>query len=79
MIDHYKPGGLNIPSAGDDEQVWRRWEKWQRAIEAKKSVQETMSDSQQYVDVYKRYAEDQTQYFLSINLNSQLPSTNKLI
>ena len=61
LIDHYKPGGLGIPSGGEDKQIWERWRKWEKAVEGKKSVQETMSDRQQYIDVYKRYAEDQTQ------------------
>jgi glutathione S-transferase len=61
LIDHYKPGGLCMPSSGEDKHVWDRWRKWEKAVEGKRSVQETMSDREQYIDVYKRYAEDQTQ------------------
>jgi glutathione S-transferase len=61
LIDHYKPGGVGIPSEGEDKEVWERWRKWEQAVKAKKSVQETMSDRKQYIDVYKRYSEDTTQ------------------
>ena len=31
---------------------------WLAAIESRKSVKETLSDREQYLDIYKRYAED---------------------
>ncbi|KAK4218960.1 glutathione S-transferase [Rhypophila decipiens] len=63
LIDHYKPGGVGIPAAGeggDDEWVWSRWRKWQDAIFERDSVKKTWSDDDQYIEVYKRYAEDKT-------------------
>lgn len=64
LIDHYKPGGLGIPAAGeagDDERVWARWRKWFDAIVARQSVKDTWSDDDQYIAAYRRYAEDTTQ------------------
>ncbi|KAI2613444.1 glutathione S-transferase [Hypoxylon sp. NC1633] len=64
LIDYYKPGGLGIPApgqGGDDERVWTRWRKWFDAVVARESVTETWSDDAQYVQAYKRYAEDTTQ------------------
>jgi len=63
LFDYYK-GGTGIPSegdGGDDEAVWRRWRNWAQAVEARDSVQDTLSDRHQYVDAYRRYAEDTTQ------------------
>ncbi|KAK3330660.1 glutathione S-transferase [Apodospora peruviana] len=63
LIDHYKPGGVGIPAAGErgeDEEVWSRWEKWRDAVFARESVKKTWSNEDQYIDVYKRYAEDTT-------------------
>ncbi|KAI1404944.1 putative glutathione-S-transferase theta, GST [Hypoxylon fuscum] len=64
LIDHYKPGGLGIPAAGeggDDEKVWARWRKWFDAIVDRPSVRDTWSDDDQYIVAYRRYAEDTTQ------------------
>lgn len=75
LIDHYKtPGGSGVPTSKqslgellkdgsleeEDEEAWERWVKWFQAVEQRKSVQETLSERQQYIDVYKRYAEDTT-------------------
>ncbi|XXH00846.1 hypothetical protein Hte_007197 [Hypoxylon texense] len=63
LIDHYKPGGLGIPvagQAGDEEKVWARWRKWFDAITARQSVKDTWSDDEQYIAAYRRYAEDTT-------------------
>ena len=63
LIEHYKPGGVGIPGDGEggkDEEVWRRWKKWFEAVEGRESVVCTMSEKEKYVDVYKRYAEDET-------------------
>ena len=64
LIGHYKPGGLGLPEPGfgaEDEAVWERWRDFAKAIENRRSVQETMSEREQYVTAYKRYAEDTTQ------------------
>ncbi|KAI1751574.1 glutathione S-transferase [Xylaria castorea] len=65
LIDHYKPGGVGIPTegtAGDDEQqVWKRWRVWFDAITKRKSVLDTWSADEMYIEAYKRYAEDTTQ------------------
>ncbi|KAI0424250.1 glutathione S-transferase [Xylaria sp. FL1042] len=64
LIDHYKPGGVGIPtdgSAGEDEAVWRRWRVWFDAITRRKSVLDTWSEDDMYVLAYRRYAEDTTQ------------------
>ena len=65
LIDHYK-GGSGVPTTSssipDDEnkELWERWVKWFEAISKMESVQNTLSDRQQYIDVYQRYAEDKT-------------------
>lgn len=63
LFDVYK-GGLGIPEegkGGEDEAVWQRWTKWAQAVGNRESVLDTLSDRHQYVDAYKRYAEDKTQ------------------
>jgi glutathione S-transferase len=63
LFDVYK-GGVGIPEpgqGGEDEAVWNRWRKWARAVGERESVLDTLSDREQYIDAYKRYAEDQTQ------------------
>ncbi|KAF9878792.1 glutathione S-transferase [Colletotrichum karsti] len=63
LFDHYKPGGLGVPEEGDggeDEAVWSRWRKWFDAVKERQSVQDTLSDRDAYIAVYKRYAEDKT-------------------
>jgi glutathione S-transferase len=63
LFDVYK-GGVGIPDegkGGDDEQLWSRWRKWAKAVSERPSVQDTLSDREQYIDAYKRYAEDKTQ------------------
>ncbi|KAI1099560.1 putative glutathione-S-transferase theta, GST [Jackrogersella minutella] len=66
LIDHYKPGGLGIPAAGqaggdEEEKIWARWRKWFDAITSRQSVKDTWSDDEQYIVAYRRYAEDKTQ------------------
>ncbi|KAK3362602.1 glutathione S-transferase [Lasiosphaeria hispida] len=64
LIDHYKPGGVGIPRKGErggDEEVWARWDNWFDAIVDRQSVKDTWSDEGQYIEAYKRYAEDTTQ------------------
>ncbi|KAI0468073.1 glutathione S-transferase [Xylaria cf. heliscus] len=64
LIDHYKPGGVGIPAegmAGEDEEVWKRWRAWFDAITTRKSVLDTWSADEMYIQAYKRYADDTTQ------------------
>lgn len=66
LIDHYKPGGVGIPPSGQrgsevDEEIWKRWEEWYKAVMERESVKKTWSEDEQYVGAYKRYAEDTTQ------------------
>ncbi|KAI8947891.1 glutathione S-transferase [Xylaria longipes] len=64
LIDHYKPGVVGIPAegtAGEDEDVWKRWRVWFDAITNRKSVLDTWSADEMYIQAYKRYAEDTTQ------------------
>lgn len=63
LFDVYK-GGLGIPeegNGGEDEEVWKRWRSWAKAVGERESVLDTMSDRDMYVEAYKRYAEDTTQ------------------
>ncbi|CAM6085034.1 unnamed protein product [Calypogeia fissa] len=66
ILDHFKDGGLGMPAKGEagseeEEKVWNRWRMWADAVEGRRSVKETLSGREQYVDVYRRYAEDKTQ------------------
>lgn len=64
LIDHYKmPGGVGIPAegeGGEDEEVWARWRTWFAALQERPSIMETMSERDKYIEVYKRYADDET-------------------
>lgn len=63
LIDHYKPGGVGIPEpgqGGEDDEVWNRWRRWFEAVQRRESIMQTMSDRERYIEVYKRYAEDET-------------------
>lgn len=60
VFDHFK-GGLGVPAdgqGGDDEPVWQRWRTWLKAIESRQSVQDTTSDREHYLPIYKRYADN---------------------
>lgn len=64
LFDVYKQGGLGVPAegeGGEDEAVWNRWRSWKGAVLNRRSVLDTLSDREQYVDAYRRYAEDTTQ------------------
>ena len=57
VFDHFKNGGLALPApgkGGEDEQTWARWRKWLSAIESRKSIKETTSDTEHYLPLYKR-------------------------
>lgn len=64
LIDHYKkPDGVGIPEpgqGGEDEKVWNRWRTWYAEVQKRDSVTSTISEDQKYIEVYKRYAEDET-------------------
>ena len=63
LIEHYKQGGVGIPDVGkggEDEEVWGRWRSWFEAVRGRDSVTNTMSEKGKYIEVYERYAEDQT-------------------
>ncbi|RDW83134.1 glutathione transferase omega-1 [Coleophoma crateriformis] len=57
VFEEFK-GGLKVP---EDEQVWKRWAKWLNAIKERPSVVETTSESEHYLPIYKRYADDTAQ------------------
>ncbi|KAI0398942.1 glutathione S-transferase [Xylaria palmicola] len=64
LIDHYKHGGTGIPAegaGGEDEEVWKRWRVWFNAVTTRRSVLDTWSDDEMYIQAYKRYADDTTQ------------------
>jgi glutathione S-transferase len=63
IFDHFK-GGLGIPEkghGGDDEEVWARWRKWFSAVEDRDSVKKTTSETEHYLPIYQKYAEDRAQ------------------
>jgi glutathione S-transferase len=60
LLDHYKPGGLQIPQEGGEGNAWTRWNSWMKAVDSQPSVKNTWSDDDKYIEVYKRYAEDTT-------------------
>lgn len=64
VFDEFKEGGLGIPGegqGGEDEGVWSRWRKWLKAVEGRESIQQTTSEKQLYMPIYKRYAENTAQ------------------
>lgn len=63
VFDYFK-GGLRIPAkgkGGDDEERWERWRVWADAIGDRESVKNTMSETEFYLPIYKRYADDTAQ------------------
>jgi glutathione S-transferase len=64
VFDHFKTGGLGLPEegkGGQDEEVWQRWRKWLKAIESRRSIQETTSEKEYYLPIYQRYADNVAQ------------------
>lgn len=64
IFDHFKTGGLGIPEAGaggQDEATWGRWRRWAKATEERRSVKETTSSREHYIQAYQRYADDTAQ------------------
>jgi glutathione S-transferase len=56
VFDHFK-GGSGLPEegqGGDDEEIWKRWRKWLKAVEDRKSVKETLSEREHYLPIYQR-------------------------
>jgi glutathione S-transferase len=63
IFDHFK-GGLGIPDegkGGQDEEVWKRWRVWYKAVEERDSVKKTTSETEHYLPIYQKYAEDRAQ------------------
>jgi glutathione S-transferase len=68
LLDHYKrPSDAEeeqwtstIPDASEGK-TWARFLTWFDAIKGRKSVRETLSEKERYIEVYWRYAEDKTQ------------------
>ncbi|PWY78460.1 glutathione S-transferase [Aspergillus sclerotioniger CBS 115572] len=67
VFDEYK-GGLGIPGpgeGGEDEEVWGKWRKWFAAVQKRRSSKETMSETEHYLPIYKRYADDLAESWLA--------------
>lgn len=63
VFDEFKHG-LGLPAegaGGSDEAIWARWRKWLAAVESRKSVKETTSETEHYLPIYKRYADNTAQ------------------
>lgn len=60
IFDHFK-GGLCLPTDGADQEVWRRWQIWLDAVNDLPAVQETTSEREHYLPIYKRYADNTAQ------------------
>ena len=64
IIDHYKDGGSGVPGEskeGEDAGVWKRWGMWFDAVKERPSVGTRGATDEQYIKVYRRYADDTTQ------------------
>ena len=63
VFDHFK-GGSGIPEEGQggvDEAVWDRLRKWKGAVEERPSIRDTTSETEKYLSIYQRYADDTAQ------------------
>ena len=57
VFDHYKEGGLGLPDEGearDQEKDWAKWRKWSGAVKERKSIIETTSEKEHYLQIYQR-------------------------
>ncbi len=54
VFDHFK-GGLNLP---EGEKWVKRWENGLSAVEKRESVVNTTSETDKYLPMYQRYADD---------------------
>lgn len=57
VFDHFK-GGLNMP---ENDAVFDRFRKYQRALQERPSIRDTTSDMQHYLPIYQRYADNTAQ------------------
>ncbi|KAK7473034.1 hypothetical protein VKT23_001138 [Stygiomarasmius scandens] len=71
VFDHFK-GGSGIPKEGEtgDDEIWKRWRKYIDALENRKSVKETTSDTEHYLPLYKRYADNTAQSEMAKSIRS---------
>lgn len=60
VFDHFK-GGLKLPKEGSDAETWSRFDKWLDAVKAVPSVKATTSETEHYLPIYKRYADNVAQ------------------
>ncbi|KAI9647692.1 hypothetical protein NHQ30_004077 [Ciborinia camelliae] len=54
VFDYFK-SGLRIEELGG---MRERWERWVEAIEGRKSIKMSLSDTEYYVPIYQKYADD---------------------
>lgn len=61
VLAKYK--GFNLPEGSNfgDGRIWKRFHKWIDATISRESVAATISDDEQYFQVYERYARDTAQ------------------
>ncbi|KAK5710549.1 hypothetical protein LTR17_018821 [Elasticomyces elasticus] len=59
VFDHFK-GGLGIPESTNDP-VWSRFREWQKALEERPSIKNTTSETEHYLPIYQRYADNTAQ------------------
>ncbi|EEH45921.2 uncharacterized protein PADG_02071 [Paracoccidioides brasiliensis Pb18] len=55
-VEKFKEGGLGIPAEGkgeEDEGVWARWRKWEKAVLGRESVKNTLSEREYYESLAK--------------------------
>ncbi|KAK4549040.1 hypothetical protein LTR36_007496 [Oleoguttula mirabilis] len=57
VFDHYK-GGLGIPK---DDAAWDRFRTYQKALEERPSIKNTLSEKEHYLPIYQRYADNTAQ------------------
>ncbi|KKZ64910.1 hypothetical protein EMCG_09199 [[Emmonsia] crescens] len=51
MVEKFTEGGIGIPAegkGGDDEGVWSRWRKWEKAVMERESLKNTFSEEEYY-------------------------------